>query len=79
MAGKLVQCRSCGKEVSSSVSTCPNCGAKNPYMSMQILKATGFLFLLLVLGALFFKGSEMWEARMESDPYSKVIWPLTPW
>ena len=30
MAQKLIACKACSKEISSSAKTCPHCGAKNP-------------------------------------------------
>ena len=43
---KLIQCKSCSKEIASSAKTCPNCGAKN---KKPIYKRFWFIALVLII------------------------------
>ena len=49
--GKMIQCKSCSKEIASSAKTCPGCGAKN---KKPIYKRPWFIVIafLVIVGAM---------------------------
>lgn len=66
MATKLMQCKSCGKEIAKSAKVCPGCGAKNKApLGARILATTGILFLAIVIIAIS-QGDE--EPKPANDP-----------
>lgn len=46
MANKMINCKSCGHEISSNAKTCPNCGAKN---SKPIYQKPWFIVLAVLI------------------------------
>jgi len=46
MANKLMNCKTCGKEMASSAKTCPSCGAKN---KKPIYKRAWFIILVIFI------------------------------
>ena len=52
MAGKLVNCKSCGKEVSNTAKTCPHCGEGHP--GMKLGKGCGMGCLVIFIISLAF-------------------------
>lgn len=70
----LVNCRECGREVSSSARRCPSCGKKWPDpLNDQIIKAFWIVVLVLVIFS-FFKTSK--EIKPQAPP-PEVLGPAS--
>jgi len=50
----IVECKECGKEVSTEAQSCPNCGAVLKKKTSRITYFAAALLLLIVLGAVVF-------------------------
>lgn len=51
----LINCKECGKEISSKASTCPNCGAKNTNNTEAASLGTEIIcFLFPIIGIIIF-------------------------
>ncbi|WP_338449614.1 DUF4352 domain-containing protein [Niallia oryzisoli] len=54
MAGQLVSCKACGKEIAKGVKKCPHCGKdqRNWFMRHKILSFIGFFILIGIISSI---------------------------
>lgn len=76
MASKMTNCKSCGKEIAKSATTCPSCGAKN---KKPIFTKWWFWVLILVLLAAIGSGAgnDGTTSTIESASAARTTKPIT--
>lgn len=67
---KLVHCRECGKEISSSAKTCPNCGAKN---KKPFYKQVWFWIIVVIVIAVVSTSGKDEESKSSKSNSEKIV------
>jgi hypothetical protein len=67
--GKLVGCKTCGRNVDKSAKICPNCGVSNPGVNSDAMKGCLVLVLLVfIVGGFIGFNSEVSEDKKPKTP-----------
>ena len=77
----LISCKECGKEISKTAKTCPNCGAKNRKSSRTpiILLLVIIIFIFFyIIGSISNKPSRSTGSQTASSTYSPTAPPELP-
>lgn len=75
----LGKCKECKKEVSTSANKCPHCGVKNPSVSIKDTTIGLGVFLLIIIFAVKFCGTDLESNTTQYAADEKCIKTLSCW